>query len=188
MVFDEQLLVDSIDDERVLHKTDVIMEVNRIVKKLVKAIGDTEIDCTKFDDYCSMEVAGLGLSPKVSKIIEGGTWCWPPDWMSNYPNLANIIVSNIFVARDCLVWRHNTHGDADFLVAKAWVCIRPRADKVWNHFKSFTVIPNIPSDLNSFMDFLIPLVKMRSARSVVSKLVLAASSYFIWQERNSSSL
>ncbi|GJX99144.1 reverse transcriptase domain-containing protein [Tanacetum coccineum] len=89
--------------------------------------------------------AGLGLSAKVGEIIEGGTWCWPPDWISKYPDLAN----------------------------------------VWNHLKSFTGIPNIPSDLNSIVDFLIPLARMRSARSVVSKLVFAASSYFIWQERNS---
>ncbi|GKE63249.1 zinc knuckle CX2CX4HX4C containing protein, partial [Tanacetum coccineum] len=110
----------------------------------------------------------------------------------------------------------------DFLVAKAWECIRPRANDVdwfhvvwfsnqiprhaihlwlvmryklktqdmirqwdvWNHIKSFIGVPNIPSDLSSIVDFLIPLAKMRSARSVVAKLVFAASSYFIWQERN----
>ncbi|GJY48983.1 elongation factor 2-like protein [Tanacetum coccineum] len=56
--------------------------------------------------------------------------------------------------------------------------------QVWNYMKSFIGIPNIPSDLSSIVDFLIPLAKMRSARSVVAKLVFAASSYFIWQERN----
>ncbi|GKD26194.1 hypothetical protein Tco_1232408 [Tanacetum coccineum] len=37
---------------------------------------------------------------------------------------------------------------------------------VWNHMKSFIGIPNFPSDLSSIVDFLIPLAKMRSARSV----------------------
>ncbi|GJR42624.1 hypothetical protein Tco_1310727 [Tanacetum coccineum] len=50
LVFDEQLLVDMIDDERVLHKTVVVEEVNRIVEQLVNAIDDTETD-----DGCSME-------------------------------------------------------------------------------------------------------------------------------------
>nr|GEV11242.1 hypothetical protein [Tanacetum cinerariifolium] len=50
--------------------------------------------------------------------------------------------------------------------------------------KSLIGMPNIPSDLNSIVDFLIPLAKMQLARSVIAKLVFAASCYFIWQERN----
>nr|GEU32231.1 hypothetical protein [Tanacetum cinerariifolium] len=59
-----------------------------------------------------------------------------------------------------------------------------RYTEVWNQMKSFTGIPNIPFDLSSIVDFLIPLAKMRSVRSGVVKLVFAATSYFIWQERN----
>ncbi|GJT14207.1 hypothetical protein Tco_0861249 [Tanacetum coccineum] len=55
---------------------------------------------------------------------------------------------------------------------------------VWEHMKSLIGMLNIPSDLNSIVDFLIPLAKMRLARSVIAKLVFAASCYFIWQERN----
>nr|GEW35128.1 hypothetical protein [Tanacetum cinerariifolium] len=55
-VFDEQLVVDMIDDEQVLHKIAVKEKVNRIVEQLVKAVGDTEIDCIEIVDYCSMEV------------------------------------------------------------------------------------------------------------------------------------
>ncbi|GJQ97566.1 reverse transcriptase domain, reverse transcriptase zinc-binding domain protein [Tanacetum coccineum] len=56
--------------------------------------------------------------------------------------------------------------------------------QVWEHVKRFTGIPNIPYNLSSIVDFLIPLAKMRSARSVIAKLIFAASCYFIWQERN----
>ncbi|GKC45282.1 hypothetical protein Tco_1063004, partial [Tanacetum coccineum] len=56
--------------------------------------------------------------------------------------------------------------------------------QVWEHLKHFTCISNVPSDLNSIMDFITPLAKMRSARSIIFKLVFAASCYFIWQERN----
>ncbi|GJR06731.1 hypothetical protein Tco_0529715, partial [Tanacetum coccineum] len=35
---------------------------------------------------------------------------------------------------------------------------------VWNHMKSFTDIPNIPFDLSSIVDFLIPLAKTRLIR------------------------
>ncbi|GKB00020.1 hypothetical protein Tco_0828013 [Tanacetum coccineum] len=57
LVFDEQLVVEMIDDERVLHKTAIVKEVNSIVEQLVKAIGDTEIDCTEIDNCLSMEIA-----------------------------------------------------------------------------------------------------------------------------------
>ena len=34
------------------------------------------------------------------------------------------------------------------------------------------------------MDFVIPLSKSKHIDSVVTRLILAATSYFIWQERN----
>nr|GEV45003.1 hypothetical protein [Tanacetum cinerariifolium] len=175
----------------------LIRKVRNLVRPFIwSRVGNGATISAWFDNWCTSSPlaefisnrniyrAGLHLSAKVSEIIEEGTWCWPPDWISKYPNLANVIVLNIFVARDSLVWRHITHGDVDFLVAKAWDCIWPRANKVWNHLKSFISIPNIPYDLNSIVDFLIPLANMRSTRSVVSKLVFAATSYFIWEERN----
>ncbi|GJT50439.1 hypothetical protein Tco_0976596 [Tanacetum coccineum] len=56
LVFDEQLVVEMIDDERVLHKTAIVEEVNSIVEQLVKAIGNTQIDCTEIDNCLSMEM------------------------------------------------------------------------------------------------------------------------------------
>nr|GEV83316.1 hypothetical protein [Tanacetum cinerariifolium] len=74
-------------------------------------------------------------------------------------------------------------GDSDFSVAKVWDCIRPRV----NECPLCGTQPDshdIPYDLNYIVDFLIPLAKMRLARSVISKLVFAASSYFIRKKRN----
>ncbi|GJV08558.1 reverse transcriptase domain, reverse transcriptase zinc-binding domain protein [Tanacetum coccineum] len=56
---------------------------------------------------------------------------------------------------------------------------------VWDHLKTYAGIPNAQANLDSIISLLIPLSKKRSARSVIAKLVFAASSYFIWQERNS---
>ncbi|GJZ13757.1 hypothetical protein Tco_0548987 [Tanacetum coccineum] len=58
------------------------------------------------------------------------------------------------------------------------------SSRVWDKLKEFTGTPNIPSDLNAIVDFIYPFTKMSSFRSVACKLVFAASSYFIWQERN----
>ncbi|GJS65346.1 hypothetical protein Tco_0679910 [Tanacetum coccineum] len=133
-----------------------------------------------------------GLSAKVNEIIISGMWKWPAEWTSKYPMLANLAVPNLSNAPDGLlandvdwfhvVWfshqipRHAIH---------LWVVMRRKLKTqdmlrqwdVWNHMKSFIGIPNLPSDLSSIVDFLIPLAKMRSARSMVAKLVFAASIY-----------
>ncbi|GJT39899.1 hypothetical protein Tco_0939764 [Tanacetum coccineum] len=55
---------------------------------------------------------------------------------------------------------------------------------VWDHMKIYAGLPSVVSSLDSIVTHLIPISRKRSARSVIAKLVLAASCYFIWQERN----
>ncbi|GJX34832.1 hypothetical protein Tco_0246389 [Tanacetum coccineum] len=126
--------------------------------------------------------AGLSLTAKVNEIIEGGTWCWPPDWISRYPSLANVIVPNISTATDGLIPRHAIH---------LWLVMRHKL-KTQDTLRQWDVSSNTNLNLlqcplcgtqpDSHDHFL--LAKIRSTRSVVSKLVFAASNYFIWQERN----
>ncbi|GJX40819.1 zinc knuckle CX2CX4HX4C containing protein [Tanacetum coccineum] len=55
---------------------------------------------------------------------------------------------------------------------------------VWHQVQSFTGVPNMPSSLDMIVNLLSPGARKRSARSIIVKLVFAASCYFIWQERN----
>ncbi|GKA02594.1 putative reverse transcriptase domain, reverse transcriptase zinc-binding domain protein [Tanacetum coccineum] len=84
---------------------------------------------------------------------------WPDVWMSKYSDLGTIGVPHLFDASDKLVWKDLSNVDVGFLVAT-----------VWDHLKRLTGIPNIPSGLDAIVDFLSPMAKMRSARSVISKL------------------
>ncbi|GJU75179.1 reverse transcriptase zinc-binding domain-containing protein [Tanacetum coccineum] len=56
--------------------------------------------------------------------------------------------------------------------------------QVWNQIEVLAGLSQVSASLNSIVDYLIPISKRRSARGIVAKLVFAASSYFIWQERN----
>ncbi|GJV20578.1 putative reverse transcriptase domain-containing protein [Tanacetum coccineum] len=58
------------------------------------------------------------------------------------------------------------------------------SSRVWDRLKVFTGLPNIPSDLNDIVECIKHVASSLSIRSVVCKLVFAASCYFIWQERN----
>lgn len=58
------------------------------------------------------------------------------------------------------------------------------SSQVWNSLKLFAGFGSMPSLLDAIVQFLIPMAKSRSVRSVVSKILFAATSYVIWQERN----
>ncbi|GJR35283.1 hypothetical protein Tco_1210967 [Tanacetum coccineum] len=57
-------------------------------------------------------------------------------------------------------------------------------EQVWNHMKIYAGTPKMAASLNAIIDHIIPMSKKKTIRSVIVKLVFAASTYFIWQERN----
>lgn len=56
--------------------------------------------------------------------------------------------------------------------------------QVWSSLKLFAGFSSLPSSLDAIVHTLIVSAKSRSVQSVVSKLSFAATTYFIWQERN----
>ncbi|GJY33855.1 retrotransposon protein, putative, ty1-copia subclass [Tanacetum coccineum] len=131
--------------------------------------------------FLTVTFGGYNRSDKVKDIIVNDSWSWSDVWMSKYSDLGTIGVPHLFDASDKLVWKDLSNVDVGFLVATVWECIRLISDEmdwyhvVWDHLKRLTGIPNIPSGLDAIVDFLSPMAKMRSARSVISKLVFAAS-------------
>ncbi|GJT89421.1 hypothetical protein Tco_1071138 [Tanacetum coccineum] len=83
--------------------------------------------------------------------------------------------------------------DKEFFVASVWDAIRPRETKdsrytetmrLWDHVKIYDGVPTNVASLDSIVTHLIPIFRKRSARTVIAKLMFAASCYFIWQEKN----
>nr|GEU66690.1 hypothetical protein [Tanacetum cinerariifolium] len=60
----------------------------------------------------------------------------------------------------------------------------PQELQVWRHMRDLVGLSYLPPSFELIMDFVTPMAKRRTSSSVVSKLVLAASIYFIWLERN----
>ena len=59
------------------------------------------------------------------------------------------------------------------------------SSQVWNAVKGFAELNQLSSRWDDIMSWFIPRARFKSAKSVIGRLLLAASSYFIWQERNS---
>ena len=202
--------------------------------------------------------AGLTLSDSVYDVIVNGSWRWPADWYSRFPNLANLPIPNLVDdADDVLLWRDLDGNVRPFSVALAWESIRDRAVQVdwvlipwfphciprhavhlwlvirqklktqdrlresdvgpdvdlsllrcplcdtvpdshthlffecpfslqvWLQVRSLAGMDAISPLLADVIEFIIPIAKGRSVVSILSRLVLAATSYFIWMERNS---
>ncbi|GJS26095.1 hypothetical protein Tco_0486715 [Tanacetum coccineum] len=90
-----------------------------------------------------------------------------------------------------VVWFANcipSHAFHLWLVAKRRLktqdLLRPWDVNGADSVKSLAGLPNVIGSISIIVDLLIPFAKRRSARSVVAKLVVAACSYYIWQERN----
>ena len=60
----------------------------------------------------------------------------------------------------------------------------PYSFKVWRMVVQKANIHNAPTKLNDIVSWLVPSSNRNSFTSVVSRLVFAASTYFLWQERN----
>ncbi|GKA05119.1 homeodomain-like protein [Tanacetum coccineum] len=58
------------------------------------------------------------------------------------------------------------------------------SSQVWKMVCHLADMEMVPPVLQNIIDYLHPMAHKRSARSIFGKLILAASSYFVWLERN----
>ncbi|GJY01145.1 hypothetical protein Tco_0359297 [Tanacetum coccineum] len=56
--------------------------------------------------------------------------------------------------------------------------------QVWDSVKALAGLAQVAPSIDVIIDVLIPIAKRRSTRSIIAKLVIAALTYVIWQERN----
>nr|GEV98258.1 hypothetical protein [Tanacetum cinerariifolium] len=59
------------------------------------------------------------------------------------------------------------------------------AAKVWGYVRNLADLNDAPPVLMDIVDLLQQMGKSRKVRSIFGKLILAATAYFIWNERNS---
>ncbi|GJT85208.1 hypothetical protein Tco_1066925 [Tanacetum coccineum] len=55
---------------------------------------------------------------------------------------------------------------------------------VWHHLKGLAGLPNASDSIDAIINDIKPFAARRTSRSIIAKLVVAATTYFIWQERN----
>nr|GEY15403.1 putative RNA-directed DNA polymerase, eukaryota, reverse transcriptase zinc-binding domain protein [Tanacetum cinerariifolium] len=132
--------------------------------------------------------ACLTSNSKVGDLLLEGTLVWPPDLFARYPMLLSFTSPSLVGPCDQQEWHNRSGNIVPFLVNEVWNSIRPMAAKVdWFRVICFTNC--IPRHAINFWliikkSDILPFANRRTTRSVISKLVVAATAYFIWQERN----
>nr|GEU63577.1 hypothetical protein [Tanacetum cinerariifolium] len=99
--------------------------------------------------------AGLSMSSKVQDVINNDDWSWPVYLLDKYSMLSIFTLRNIDDSTPDQLESHNDVGLSS------------------------------PSPFFShIMSIISPIANRKSSRSIIAKLVMVASTYFIWQERN----
>ncbi|GJT20548.1 hypothetical protein Tco_0890485 [Tanacetum coccineum] len=162
--------------------------------------------------HLAKDRAGLTLYSHVGDIIRDGDWVWPRVLLDKYQflNECTVPLSNNC---DTLEWRLYDGTVKRFSVAQVWECIRPRADKVpwvdliwfamatpnshehlfficpfansvWSRMKVKAGLGRVSHNIYDIVDHFGGIARRKTTHVVIAKLVVAASAYFIWQERN----
>nr|GEY08039.1 protein transport protein SEC16B homolog isoform X1 [Tanacetum cinerariifolium] len=180
---------------------------------LPKQILAAQIEALKLKNLEKENVGGMIRTDIPKEKLEpraDGTLCLNGrSWLPCYGNLRSVIMHESHKSRYSihpgskkmyqdvkkLYWWPNMKADIATEAGYHWLRFAGALGEalsspgnVWEHVKIFTGMSNIHSDLGYIVDVLIPMAKMRSARSIITKLVFAASCYFIWHERNNSGM
>nr|GEU58272.1 hypothetical protein [Tanacetum cinerariifolium] len=125
--------------------------------------------------------SSFSLDDSVSNLISDGFWRWPPDWLSRFPSMAQLQVLILLDDMDdVILWRDRDGVLRSFSMACVWDTIRSRADVV----RAICGMDSISPRLADVMAFIVPISKSKTVISTLSRIVVAASSYYIWLERN----
>nr|GEW62149.1 hypothetical protein [Tanacetum cinerariifolium] len=141
----------------------------------------------KLKDQNFWDIPCLTSNSKVSDLLLEGTLVWPPDLIARYPMLLSVTSPSMVGPCDQQEWRNRSGNIVPFSVNEVWNSIRPMAAKVdWfrDRVKIMAGLSNSSPSIDSIVSDILPFVNRRTTRSVISKLVVAATAYFIWQERN----
>ncbi|GJY42292.1 hypothetical protein Tco_0429562 [Tanacetum coccineum] len=140
--------------------------------------------------------SGFLLTDKVSDLISNGAWRWPSDWYNRFPDVVSIPVPEISESRDdCLVWRDHAAMDS-YASNPTPIDVVPDSHdhlffqcsysfQVWLKVRVLCGMDSISPQMDDILAFLIPISKGRSVVSIIARVVVAATTYFLWMERNS---
>ncbi|GJT46976.1 sodium/hydrogen exchanger 6 [Tanacetum coccineum] len=130
---------------------------------------------------CQITNHGFSMKDKVVDVMHNGKWSWQADWLDIQPLLLD-------PNKDDMLFRRDNNGNL-----KSFSGLNPSKKcrsalgaycVVWSYVRKYAAMKHIDSRMANILSWLYPLSSTNSARSNCSRLVVAASAYYIWHERN----
>ncbi|GKA83903.1 hypothetical protein Tco_0805498 [Tanacetum coccineum] len=126
----------------------------------------------------------LSLDCKLSAIIDLGFWKWPSEIADSFDGLVAISPPLLIEGKnDKVLWRLN-NCRYEFFVSNVWKDIRRRNELVWSRLKFMVKLDHAPNSWQALIDFMISKRVSKSIWSILQRLLIGATVYIIWQERN----
>ncbi|XP_022024504.1 uncharacterized protein LOC110924825 [Helianthus annuus] len=142
--------------------------------------------------------AGFNLQSTVAEMVShNGNWRWPIAWYDLYPVLINVQVPILHDRQDRLIWKDLDGNSRQFSSWEVWNNIRYDRDsrdhlffecsfdlEVWNNIKVLTNMESVNGTWAEVMSWMNQNSNMQMPENIISRLVVSAASYLVWQERN----
>ncbi|GJT59355.1 hypothetical protein Tco_1002888 [Tanacetum coccineum] len=124
--------------------------------------------------------ARLDDNARVADMIRDNQWVWPDGWRENFTILGNFTSTvNLVNKDDKVLWVTNAGDKVKFNTKQ---CDFPK--NVWAKMVNLAFKMKMQVNLHDIVDSLAGRKGKNNIGNVVGKLVLAATVYFIWHERN----
>ncbi|GJU29250.1 receptor-like protein kinase 2 [Tanacetum coccineum] len=142
---------------------------------------------------------GFDLSSNVANLVVNNEWRWPQSWIIKTPIIIQILAPNLeALTQDTFRWRDRNGLFVEFSTRHAWEALRPHGNEVhwfrivWfshaiprHSFHLWLMMRNSLKTQDKLRQWDVgPMAHKRTVRSIIGKLILAATSYFVWIERN----
>ncbi|GJY18809.1 RNA-directed DNA polymerase, eukaryota, reverse transcriptase zinc-binding domain protein [Tanacetum coccineum] len=134
------------------------------------------------------------LSTKVANLVENGMWIWPTVWDTRFKDVLDIPVPTLSENNDeKVIWINKKGKEKNFNVNEVWKDLKANPPKVlyctiakrlWERLKGMARLEYVSNSWPQIISSIVNLPAKNTIWSVIQRLVLGASVYYIWQERN----
>ncbi|GKE18844.1 hypothetical protein Tco_1426421 [Tanacetum coccineum] len=187
----------------------MLMLRDKVKPRVLYKIGNGRDTSAWHDKWCQMGPldrivsnrdlydSRLAMDAKIADIITNNRWNWPDGWVEEFPDLEqipNLVIDAEATYKVC--WVNSDNKEVNFSTKVAWLSLRDNGSKVqwsrvvcysakiWERVKVKGKMENANSNLYKVVDKISERPSNNHIWRIIQRLIVSASVYFIWQERN----